>query len=77
MFGNNKIFALEISDESIKFVQYFKDEEEISIGKYGEKNIPIGLIEQGEIVDMYACRDFFKSFQKEFKIKKADLLSKL
>lgn len=73
MFGNNKIFALEISDESIKFVQYFKDEEEISIGKYGEKNIPIGLIEQGEIVDMYACRDFFKSFQKEFKIKKAKI----
>lgn len=73
MFGNNKIFALDISDECIKFVEYLKDEEEISIYKYGEKNIPTGLIDQGEIVDMYSCRDFFKSFKKEFKIKKAKI----
>ncbi len=70
MFGNKKIFALDISDESIKFVEYFTDSDGVHIGKFGEKNIPAGIIEYGEITDVSAFREIIKSLQKEYKIKR-------
>ncbi len=42
-------FGLDISDESIKFVELVTDRKGIKLGRYGEELIPLGIIESGKI----------------------------
>lgn len=44
-------FGLDISDESMKFVELVSSKNGIRVGRYGERNIPIGIIESGKIKD--------------------------
>ncbi len=44
-------FGLDISDESIKFIELAKAKNGIEVRRYGEKKIPLGIIESGKIKD--------------------------
>ena len=45
-------FGLDISDESLKFVELIPTNHGIKLGRYGERKIPIGVIESGKIKDL-------------------------
>ena len=42
-------YGLDISDQSLKFVQLLPTKDGIKVGKYGERKIPPGIIESGKI----------------------------
>lgn len=44
-------FGLDISDESMKFVELNLSRDGMHLGKYGERAIPAGIIESGKIKD--------------------------
>lgn len=58
-------FGLDISDESIKFMQIKDSRSGIKIGKHGEKKIPPGIIESGKIVDPKKMEDILSSLRKD------------
>ena len=62
-------FGLDISDESIKFVELTNANFGIRIGKYGERKIPPGVIESGKIKDLAKMKDILTSLKKEEGIK--------
>ncbi|MFA5827548.1 MAG: pilus assembly protein PilM [Candidatus Paceibacterota bacterium] len=58
-------FGLDISDESIKFVELVKMKDGIQINRYGEKKIPAGIIESGKIKDSKRMEEILISLRKE------------
>jgi len=62
-------FGLDISDESIKFVQLISKKNVLKLGKYGERKIPAGIIESGRIKDLKRLEEILSSIKKEEKIK--------
>ncbi len=44
-------FGLDISDQSLKFVELVVAKNGIRIGRYGERKIPLGIIKSGKIKD--------------------------
>ncbi|MEX2029207.1 MAG: pilus assembly protein PilM [Candidatus Paceibacterota bacterium] len=42
-------FGLDISDESLKFVELVPTKSGVKLGRYGERKIPAGIIESGKI----------------------------
>ncbi len=42
-------FGLDISDESIKFIELVKTKNGVKVNRYGERKIPEGIIESGKI----------------------------
>ncbi len=62
-------FGLDISDESIKFVHLTIGKRNIKIKKHGEKKIPIGVIESGNIKDTKTLVQILIQLKKEVGIK--------
>ena len=58
-------FGLDISDESIKFVKLVSANNGIRVDKYGERQIPPGVIESGKIKDIKQLEKIFFSLRKE------------
>lgn len=62
-------FGLDISDESIKFVELIRVKNTIQVDKYGEKKIPTGIIESGKIKNPQRLREILVSLRKEVGLK--------
>ncbi len=62
-------FGLDISDESLKFVQLIDSKNGVTVGKYGERKIPIGIIESGKIKDPKKMTDVLLALCKEESIR--------
>lgn len=62
-------FGLDISDESLKFVELVKTKKGIKLGRYGERSIPAGVIESGKIQDFKKMEDVLSLLRKEEGIK--------
>lgn len=58
-------FGLDISDESIKFVELIKTKNGIEMNRYGERKIPTGIIESGKIKDSKRMEEILASLRKE------------
>jgi type IV pilus assembly protein PilM len=61
--------GLDISDESIKFVEFVYVNNVIKLGRYGERKIPVGVIESGKIKDLKKIEEILVSLKKDEKIK--------
>lgn len=79
MFKNSKsCFGLDISDEMLKFVELMPSKSGIKIGRYGERQIPFGIIKNGEIKEIKEFEKILSILKKEEKIKSARVsLSKI
>ena len=62
-------FGLDISDESIKFVELIPINHGIRLGRYGERKIPLGAMESGKIKDLGQIEKILTSLRKEEKVK--------
>src|SRR3989344_8114421 len=62
-------FGLDISDQSLKFAELVPAKNGISVGKYGERNIPAGIIESGKIKDAKKLAEVLSALRKEEGIK--------
>ncbi len=58
-------FGLDISDESLKFVELIPIRYGIRMGRYGERKIPTGIIESGKIKDPKKMEQVLLSLKKE------------
>ncbi len=58
-------FGLDISDESIKFIELIRTKKGIKVNRYGEKRIPTGIIESGKIKDSKKMEEILISLRKE------------
>ena len=61
--------GLDISDESLKFVELLPVNHLIKLGRYGERKIPLGVIESGKIKNLKKIEEILTSLKKEEKIK--------
>src|SRR3989344_4918638 len=68
-FFSPSSFGLDISDESLKFVELLNTKNGIKMGRYGERNIPPGVIESGKIKDSKRMEEILTSLRKEVGIK--------
>ncbi len=66
-------FGLDISDESIKYIELTNSRGGVKMGKYGERIIPPGIIESGKIKDSKKMEEMLVSLQKEVGIKSVRL----
>jgi type IV pilus assembly protein PilM len=62
-------FGLDISDESLKFLELIPTKNGIKTGRYGERSIPHGVIESGKIVDSKKMEEILSSLRKEEGVK--------
>lgn len=72
MFKNifkSRSLGLDIGDESIKFIELYKTKKGIKIGRFGEREIPTGVVESGEVRDTEKMKEILKLLKKEHKIK--------
>jgi type IV pilus assembly protein PilM len=58
-------FGLDLSDQSLKYVELTPAKFGIRIGRYGEKKIPDGIIESGKIKDPKRLEEVLLSLRKE------------
>lgn len=68
-FLSRPSFGIDISDDSLKYIQLTSSREGIRAGKYGEKKIPKGVIEAGRIIDPEKIQEILTSLKKEVGIK--------
>ena len=61
--------GLDISDESLKFMELIPINKGIKLGRYGERKIPLGVISSGKIKDLKKIEEILISLKKEEKIK--------
>ncbi|MFA7285603.1 MAG: pilus assembly protein PilM [Candidatus Paceibacterota bacterium] len=62
-------FGLDISDDSIKYMELVSSKNGIQTRKYGEKKIPNGVVELGKIIDKEKLEEIILDLKKEVKIK--------
>ncbi len=62
-------FGLDISDESLKFVEIVNTKDGIRMGRHGERKIPAGVIELGKIQDPQKLETILASLKKEEGVK--------
>jgi type IV pilus assembly protein PilM len=62
-------FGLDISDESVKFVELVTTKNGIKVGRYGERDIPAGVIESGKIVDSKKMEEILSTLRREENVK--------
>ena len=62
-------FGLDISDESLKFVELIPAHSGIHLGQYGERTIPNGIIESGKIIDSKKLAQILSPLRAEVGIK--------
>lgn len=58
-------FGLDISDESIKFIELIRTKNGIQVNRFGERKIPPGIIESGKIKDSKRMEEILVSLRKE------------
>ena len=58
-------FGLDVSDESLKFLELINTKKGIEVGRHGEKIIPPGIIESGKIKDPKKLQEILLSLRKE------------
>jgi type IV pilus assembly protein PilM len=58
-------FGLDISDKSLKFVELVPGNGGIKLGRYGERQIPAGIIESGKIKDSKKLEQVLLDLRKE------------
>ncbi|MBI2630652.1 pilus assembly protein PilM [Candidatus Nomurabacteria bacterium] len=58
-------FGLDISDESLKFVELTATKNGIKMGRYGERKIPVGIIESGKIKNPEKLKNVLTTLRKE------------
>lgn len=64
-FISSVSFGVDISDESVKFVEIQKVKSIFKVKKYGERKIPAGIIESGKIKDSKKLEEILKSLKEE------------
>jgi type IV pilus assembly protein PilM len=62
-------FGLDISDESLKFIQLINTNSGIKVGHYGERKIPPHIIESGHIKEPKKLEEILKTLRKEENVK--------
>jgi type IV pilus assembly protein PilM len=62
-------FGLDISDESVKFVELTTTKKGIKLGRHGERKIPAGIIESGKIKNSSKMEEILIALKKEEGIK--------
>lgn len=62
-------FGLDISDESLKFVELVVTRSGVRMGRYGERKIPPGIIESGKIKDPEKMQEILSKLRKEEGVK--------
>lgn len=62
-------FGLDISDDSLKFVELIDTKDGIRIGRYGERAIPAGVIDAGKIIDSKKMEEILLKLRKEDGVK--------
>jgi Tfp pilus assembly PilM family ATPase len=62
-------FGLDISDESLKFVELLRTKDGIKMGRYGERKIPVGIIESGKIKNPEKLKEVLSSLREEEGVK--------
>ena len=62
-------FGLDISDESIKFIELKKTRRGIEVNRFGERKIPPGIIESGKIKDPKGLEEVLISLRKKDGVK--------
>ena len=62
-------FGLDISDESLKFIELVATKNGLRVGRYGERAIPLGVIESGKIKDSKRMEEILFSLRKEEGVK--------
>ncbi len=70
-FLSSPSFGLDISDESLKFIELIFMNNGIQIGRHGERKIPPGIIESGKIKDPKRLEEILSSLRKEDGLKSA------
>ncbi|MFZ2072181.1 MAG: pilus assembly protein PilM [Minisyncoccia bacterium] len=58
-------FGLDISDESLKFVELVATKNGLKVGRYGDRKIPPGIIESGKIKEPKRLEEILSSLRKE------------
>ena len=62
-------FGLDISDESLKFMELVMTRNGVKMGRYGERKIPAGIIESGKIKSPARLKEILISLRKEEGVK--------
>ncbi|MCC7160495.1 pilus assembly protein PilM [Candidatus Nomurabacteria bacterium] len=62
-------FGVDISDESIKYVELLMTKNGLKLGRYGEKIIPPGIVEAGKIQNTKKMEEILSTLKKEEGIK--------
>ncbi len=73
MMFKSSSFGFHISDESIKFIELSKTKNGIKISRYGEKKLPMGIIESGKIKDPKWLEQILILLKKEEGIESAHI----
>lgn len=60
--------GLDISDQSIHFVELLPRKFGYALGRYGEKKIPLGIMESGKIKDVSGLKKILTLLHEEYKI---------
>jgi type IV pilus assembly protein PilM len=58
-------FGLDISDESLKYIELKATRRGIKVGRHGEKKIPPGIIQSGKIMDTKRMEEILISLRKD------------
>ncbi len=62
-------FGLDISDESIKFIELIKTRKGLKAGRHGERSIPSGVVESGKIENTLKMEEILTSLRNEDGVK--------
>lgn len=68
-FLSSPSFGLDISEESIKFIELNVTKNGLRLGRHGEKEVPYGVIESGKIKNLKKIEEILISLKKDEKIK--------
>ncbi len=64
-FLSRPSFGLDISDESIKFIEFKETRKGIQIARYGQRSVPPGLIKSGKISEPRRLKEVLSLLKKE------------
>ncbi len=68
-FFKKKSVGLDIGDAFIRYVELGGDKDNLRVIRFGEAEIPSGLVKEGEVKSPDKLNDFFQNFIKKHKIK--------
>ena len=61
--------GLDISDESLKYLELIKTKNGVQVGRYGKRAIPPGIIESGKIKNLKKLEEIFLALKNEIGLK--------